>query len=95
MTPNELLAGLLKLELKLHAMLLARQYSVFRTNADLEEIQFIGTYNTRDIAESVMMQKFIAQEGVVDYMLVEAKSHELICTAFSPRTMILRNECQG
>lgn len=80
------------------AMKHRHSYTVWRTSADLDEIQSYYCGESRDVAESLAVRLFVASEYQQDFMVTwrpDSVNTEILGTLFSQRTRALRGECQG
>lgn len=73
------------------------RYTVWETNADLEEVLNFYIGDSRDVAETKACRLFVGSGFEKDFMItarngVETEIHG---TLFSDRTKRLRDECQG
>lgn len=68
--------------------------SVWRTNADLEQIQLMDKFANRDLAETAARKLFVQNGTLVDFAIADSSNH-MMGAFFSDRTMRLRGECQG
>lgn len=70
-------------------------YSVFETNADLLELVLVHKGRCLDVAESLMVKRFIDGGYATDYMITSHDGQELVCQLFTDKTLALRGECRG
>ena len=70
-------------------------YSVFETNADLLELVLVHKGRCLDVAESLMVKRFVDGCFATDYMITSHDGQELVNTLFSDKTLMLRGECRG
>ncbi len=73
------------------------RYTVWETNADLEEIRNFYIGDSRDIAESLAVKLYTKSGYRKDYMITVRSSGEVEIhgSLFSMETKRLRGECQG
>jgi len=76
---------------------MSTRYTVWATNADLEEVRNYYIGDSRDIAETLACRLFLASMFEKDFMITARKGTEteIHGTLFSDRTKRLRDECQG
>ena len=70
-------------------------YSVWQTNADLEQVKLVYQGYVRDQAETKMFLLWRASGYGADFMMLNSEDLSKIETAFSTKTKMLRGECQG
>lgn len=68
-------------------------YEVFETDADYEHVKLVHQGFHRDIAESIMLKYFKANGGLVDYIMINHYSNDLLSACWSQETLSKRGEC--
>jgi len=78
-------------------IMLNTRYTVWATNADLEEVQNFYIGDSKDIAETLACRLFLKHEQQKDFMVTARRGldTEIHGTVFTDRTKRLRGECQG
>jgi hypothetical protein len=77
--------------------MLNTRYTVWATNADLEEVQNFYIGDSCDIAETLACRLFVKSGMQKDFMVTARNGYEteIHASVFSDRTKRLRGECQG
>jgi hypothetical protein len=76
--------------------MLDARYTVWETNADLEEVRNFYIGDSRDIAESLAVKLYVKFGYRKDYMITVRRGYEteIHGSLFSMETKRLRGECQ-
>jgi hypothetical protein len=70
-------------------------YSVFETNADLLELMLVHKGRSLDVAETLMVKRFVDGGYSTDYIITSHDGQELVSQLFTDKTLSARGECQG
>lgn len=70
-------------------------YELYKTNADLEAVKFLGRSRSRDILETIMMNRFTQSNYEEDFFVIDQEDHQNIIAVFSDRSHSLRGGCIG
>lgn len=92
---NQLNAEMRKLEILTSKFDHDTIWEVYKTNADIEQLELVHQGLDRDIAESKMTRLFAASGYEQDLMLHNRKTQMPMALLFSERTKQARGECQG
>jgi hypothetical protein len=68
-------------------------YTVYETNADLEQVCLIHSGYWKDIAETIMLNRFADSGLSKDFMLLSHNDQNFVEVLFSYKTLQLRGEC--
>jgi hypothetical protein len=73
------------------------RYTVWETNADIEEVLNYYIGDSYDIAETLAYRLFAEFNNQKDFMITVRRNGEIevLSTLFTTKTAALRGECQG